>query len=204
MLGSDVRQSIGTARVAPAGSVVGFMTRHLRSPAGLCTCAEATNQPRVPLIRPYVPTESHPAPTSTEAHRSSPLVGLLQSQHSHKSCGRIPEEPLHDAITSCSTWQQHIGCAFLETQGYIPAGVQSLVPTSLSGNFSAADTCGSSTLSLATQQLVLRFEAEKRTVLAVVSRGAGSAAFFFGRGASKVRRVTFAVQFVGVSCACST
>jgi hypothetical protein len=180
------------------------MTHHMHMPAGLRTCTGATNGPEIPLSRPNVPTEAQPAPTGTEAQRSSPNRGLLQSQHTQQSCGRIPSEPLSAAITSCSTWQQRIGCAFLETQGYIPAGVQSFVPPSLSGNFSTAETCGSSTLSLATKSQVLRFEAGKRTLLAVVSRGAGTAAYFFGRGAPKVSSVTFPSDLVANSFAFSS
>jgi hypothetical protein len=171
---------------AVAGTVVGCLTHHLCLPAGLCTCTGATHSPKKPFSRPYVSAAAQVALTSSEAHSSSPTRGLLEFQNTQQSCGRIPKEPLSAAITSCSTWKQHIGCAFLETQGYIPAGVQPFVPASLSGNFSTAETCGSSTLSLTTQQQVLRFDATKRTVLAVVSRGTGSAAYFLGRGASKV------------------
>jgi hypothetical protein len=84
-------------------------------------------------------------------------------------------------------WQQQVGCAFLEAQGYVAGGVQSLVPDTLSGNFSVPDTCGSTAVSVAVKQQQLSFDAGGRSVLAVIAKGTGSSGFFFGRGASKVR-----------------
>lgn len=131
---------------------------------------------------PAHPAAEHPA-TGSGLGRA-----LHEAQQSKAACKQNPDEPLSQAITSCLEWQQQqVGCALLEAQGYFAGGVQSLLPDALSGTFSVPDTCGSTEVSLALkQQQQLEFDAGGRLVLAVIAKGRGSSAFFFGRGAGKV------------------
>jgi hypothetical protein len=150
-----------------------------------------------PLSEPHnsPQTQHPPSSTSTTSSRSSSRALLEAQLVPPAACGKLPSEPLSQAITSCLCWQQQVGCAFLEAQGYIPVGVQSLTSHSLSGNLTAPDTCGSSTVSLVSkqQQQQVVFDAGGRAVLAVVAKGSSSTAYFFGRGAHKVGTVQSAV-----------
>jgi hypothetical protein len=127
------------------------------------------------------PAAEHPA------SGAGPGRALHEAQQSRVACQQNPDEPLSQAITSCLHWQQQqVGCALLEAQGYLAGGVQSLLPDALSGTFPVPDSCGSTDVSLVLKQQQLRFDAGGRSVLAVIAKGAGSSAFFFSRGTSKV------------------
>jgi len=102
-------------------------------------------------------------------------------------CGRIAGDPLSKAVTSCRQWQQQIGCALLEAQGYIPGPVQAFTPAQLTGNFTVPQgACGTSSLSsvLTGQQLLV--DAGSRRIRAVIARGVTSEVYFLGLGAAKV------------------
>lgn len=135
-----------------------------------------------PSAPAHHPAAEHPA-TGSGLGRA-----LHEAQQSKAACKQDPDEPLSQAITSCLEWQQQqVGCALLEAQGYLAGGVQSLLPDALTGTFSVPDTCGSIEVSLALkQQQQLEFDAGGRSVLAVIVKGGGSSAFFFGRGTGKV------------------
>lgn len=128
------------------------------------------------------------APVHYPATGSGLGRALHEAQQSKAACKQNPDEPLSKAITNCLDWQQQqVGCALLEAQGYLAGGVQSLLPDALTGKFSVPDTCGTTEVSLALkQQKQLEFDAGGRSVLAVIAKGAGSSAFFFGRGTAKV------------------
>jgi hypothetical protein len=121
-------------------------------------------------------------------------------QQSKSNCKQNPGEPLSQGITSCLNWQQQVGCAFLEAQGYVVGGVQSLVPDTLSGNFSVPGTCGSTAVSVAVKQQQLRYDAGGRFVLAVIAKGTGSSVYSLGRGANKV--CISASPCVCMACCC--
>lgn len=127
-------------------------------------------------------------PPPTQHLKPTTLTTAASNKHAFTAeCGRIAGNPLSQAVTSCRQWQQQVGCALLEAQGYIPGPAQAFTPAQLTGNFTVPQgACGTSPLSLVHSGQQLLVDAGSRRILAVIARGVASEVYFLGLGAAKV------------------